>query len=283
MNGAFFMAGQAAFGTTIYYENINNNNFIDFRRFWSKRSIVDLDYLVWDVMKGPKVLDCDAVLSSPIKLRALATSIDTGARTVFSEWAGADDLLGCLRAGATMPIVAGPPSVFRNGRYWDALLSEPIPATAAEEDGCTHLVVLLTRPYGTAGPRLSLSEQLYVVPRLRAVSPPLARRYAVRAQEYVRLLEQLRSGRGTAGRASVLAIAPSGPTVSKLERRRAHLVDGARSGMRAVLDVLGNGAYSIPEILTAFDRSGHRLSSMAGEDLPSHDRHDIRSPQRLRS
>ena len=30
INGAFFVAGQAGLGTTIYYENINHREFIDF-------------------------------------------------------------------------------------------------------------------------------------------------------------------------------------------------------------------------------------------------------------
>src|SRR4029077_12182161 len=32
MNGAYLLARQALFGTTIYYEDINNAQFVDFRR-----------------------------------------------------------------------------------------------------------------------------------------------------------------------------------------------------------------------------------------------------------
>jgi len=46
MNGAYFLAGQAALGTTIYYDNINNRHFIDFARALRGRPVVDLDFLV---------------------------------------------------------------------------------------------------------------------------------------------------------------------------------------------------------------------------------------------
>ena len=110
-----------------------------------------------------------AVLASPAKLRIVATSTASGNRTVFRDWSDGDDLLACLRAGASMPIVGGPPFPYRLDRYWDARLSEPIPATVAEEEGCTHLVVLLTRPSGAAGPRVSLTE------RLRSAAEPIER------------------------------------------------------------------------------------------------------------
>ena len=262
-NGAFFMAGQAGFGTTIYYENINNSRFIDLRRALSRRPIVDLDFLVWEIMKGPKCLDTTAVLQSATKLRAVATSTTTGERKVFREWTDGDDLLACLRAAASMPIVAGAPYLYRRERYWDALLSEPIPARVAEEDGCTHLMVLLTRPFGTAGPRTSLADRLYIVPRLRAVSSALAARYLAREQDYTELLERLQSGRGVTDRAAVLPIAPSRPTVGKLERRRELLVAGAQAGIRAVLAIFGLPSDSIPEILTVFGHDGHRVLGAA--------------------
>jgi hypothetical protein len=96
------------------------------------------------------------------------------------------------------------------------------------------------------------------------VSSVLAARYLIRAREYAELLERLQSGRGASGRAAVLPIAPSRPTVGKLERRRDLLVAGARAGMRAVLDVFALPCGPIPEILTVFGQDGHRLPGAAG-------------------
>ena len=239
MNGAFFVAGQAAFGTTIYYENINNTRFVNVRRALGRRPVLDLDFLVWDVMCGPKRLDVERILESPVGLHALATHTGTGDRTVFGTWSDRADFLACLRAGASMPVVSGPPYFYRGEPYWDALLSEPVPARIAEDDGFTHLLVLLTRPTDGEGPRLSPLDRYYVLPRLRKVSETLARRYRERPQEYLKLLSALGGGRGPQGRAAALTVAPSEPVVGKLERNREQLKRSARAGMRAVFAGLG--------------------------------------------
>jgi predicted patatin/cPLA2 family phospholipase len=245
MNAAFFVAGQAALGTTIYYEDINNSRFIDFGRAFRKRPIVDLDFLVWDVMRRSKPLDAARVRNSAIAFSVLATVVASGERAAFDRWTDDDDFLSCLRAGASMPVTTGPPCAYQGGVYWDALVSEPIPVRIAEQEGCSHLLVLLTRPRGGSGPRLSLFDRLYIAPRLRAISQPVAERYRTRAAEYAQILAALEAGVGPRGRASALAVAPAGPVVEKLERRRSRLVSGAHAGMRAVLDLFQGSEHSV--------------------------------------
>lgn len=252
INGAFFVAGQAAFGTSIYYENINNKRFIDIGRSFGPRPILDLDLLVWNVMRGPKRLDVPRVLESPIQFHSLATDTASGRRVVFRSWIGEEDFLSSLRAGATMPIVAGPPYEYKGGKCWDALLTEPIPARIAEEDGCTHLMVLLTRPAGAAGPRLSFIDRVFILPRLRAVSVPLARRYAARAREYVELLKVLSTGRGPQERAAVLTVAPATTVAGKLECDRGRLLAAARAGASAVVAGLALDATREEKVLGLF-------------------------------
>ena len=50
INAAYFLAGQARLGTTIYYEDINNAQFIDLLRPLRGRPIVDLGFLLDDVV-----------------------------------------------------------------------------------------------------------------------------------------------------------------------------------------------------------------------------------------
>src|SRR5215471_14383302 len=61
INAAYFVAGQARLGTTIYFEDINNRHFIDLRRTLLGRPIVDLGFLLDDVVERRKRLDCDAL------------------------------------------------------------------------------------------------------------------------------------------------------------------------------------------------------------------------------
>src|SRR5437899_2179565 len=42
--GAYFVAGQARYGTTIFYKNINNRNFVDLRRLVGSKPVVSLEF-----------------------------------------------------------------------------------------------------------------------------------------------------------------------------------------------------------------------------------------------
>jgi predicted patatin/cPLA2 family phospholipase len=238
LNAAYFLAGQASRGTTIYYEDINSRRFIDLRRSLRNRPILDLDFLMRDVLRQRKRLDVDRVLASSTPFSILATDVAAVAAKRFRDFSGEDDLIGAMRASATMPILAGGPFVFRSGRYFDASLTEPIPVPTAEADDHTHLLVLLTRP-DTEPRSLSVLDRALVIPRLRRVSPELAARFINRSAPYAALLRCVDEGTGPLGRAKVQGIRPLPPAVSKLECRRSRLVAGAEGGYRAVMLAFG--------------------------------------------
>jgi predicted patatin/cPLA2 family phospholipase len=145
-----------------------------------------------------------------------------------------------MRAGATMPIVAGRPSAYGSGTYFDASLTEPIPVPTAEAEGHTHILVLLTRP-GVMRSRPSSFDRWFVNPRLRKVSPALARQYMNRAIPYSELINSLDEGKGPGGRASVLCVrAPV--LIPKLERNRDKLLEGAKRGFDAVVALFNGGS-----------------------------------------
>ena len=74
-NGAFFIAGQAAYGTTIYYENINNLRFVNLLRPLVGKPAVSLEFLFEQVLINEKILDWERVVNSPIPLKVVASSI----------------------------------------------------------------------------------------------------------------------------------------------------------------------------------------------------------------
>jgi predicted patatin/cPLA2 family phospholipase len=234
LNGAYFLAGQAAFGATIYSEDINNRRFIDLRRPLRGRPIVNLDYLIDDVAGRRKKLDVERVLASHTPLHVLATDVETAQAVALNGFVDGRALLDALRAGAQMPIIAGDPIAYAGRRYLDASLTEPIPVASAEAAGFTHILTLLTRP-DELKRRLSWLDRLYVLPRLRAMSPELAGRYQHRFGRYRATLDSLRAGRGPAGRAITVTVRPTGPPISKLERRADVLTAGAESGRQAIL------------------------------------------------
>lgn len=235
INGAYFLAGQARLGSRIYSEDINNRHFIDLWRPLRGRPIVDLGFLLDDVARRRKPLDTDLVLASASPLVVIATDVAAATRAALRHFSSADDLFTALRAGATMPVIAGPPVSFAGRQYLDASITEPIPVPLAEAEGFTHILALLTRPPGTATGGSPL-DRFYVVPRLRRLSPALAALYAGRSGPYAAMLDGIAAGRGPLGRAHVLGLRPSRPEVSKLERRADHLRAAARHGFDVVIE-----------------------------------------------
>lgn len=233
--GAYFLAGQAELGASIFSEHINNRRFASRLRTFSRRPIVNLSFLVDDVMVGVKPLDTARVLASSTPLTVVATDVASASTALLNKFANGDELRVALRAGATMPIIAGPPHPFRGRRYFDASLTEPIPVPSADAAGFSHIVVLLTRPRGV--PRAVSSFDRWVIgPRLARFSAPLAEGYLGRTAPYASLQDQIASGKSANG-AVILGIRPD-ITVSKLERNRGRLLAGAASGRAAVLAAL---------------------------------------------
>lgn len=234
INGAYFLAAQAGLGTTIYYEDINNRRFADLRRALIGRPIVDLGFLFDDVVRRRKPLDTARVLRGATPFSILATDVDARTAGVLRDFTDDESLFSALRASATMPVMAGEPWPHQGRRWLDASLSEPIPVPAAEADGCTHVVALLTRA-GAMRARPSAFDRYFVGPRLRRLSPEIASRYLARAEPYSDVIRAIDAGRGPRGRAQVLGIRVPGLRIGKLERERRVLIDGARRGYDAVM------------------------------------------------
>ena len=234
INAAYFLAGQATLGSTIYYEDINNGRFIDVSRALIGRPIVNLRYLLGDVVLRRKILNVTDVIGSRSPLTVLATDIETRRAAALERFSTGDDLLHALQAGATMPVVAGGPYEFLGRRYLDASLSEPVPVPTAEQRGHTHVLALLTRSGGMR-PTASAFDRYFVGPRLRRLSPALAAQYLARGGPYSALSRTIDGGAGPLGHAQVLGVRVADLHISKLERRREVLQEGARRGYDAIM------------------------------------------------
>ncbi|MCC7010900.1 MAG: patatin-like phospholipase family protein [Acidobacteria bacterium] len=234
INAAYFLAGQAGLGTSIYYEDINNTRFIDLARPVRGRPIVNLAFLLDDVARHRKRLDAERVLRAASPLTVIATDVDARISRPLRGFRTAAQLFDALRASATMPVVAGEPSEYEGRRYLDASITEPIPIPTAEREGHTHVLALLTRGGGMR-PKPSALDRYFVGPRLRRLSPDLAARYLGRSGPYAALIRDVDAGTGPLGRTAVRAIRVSDYPIGRLERRRPVLERGARLGYDAIM------------------------------------------------
>src|SRR5450631_3585715 len=141
-NSAFFMAGQAAYMTSLYWHGFGDPRFVSMRRALRGRGpAFDMDYVVDGIWARGRPLRMDVLLESAIELHCTATDADTAAIVDLAGLRSAEEVRCALRASARLPWLAGQPVTFRGRRLLDATLAEAIPVQAALET-CTDILVL---------------------------------------------------------------------------------------------------------------------------------------------
>jgi predicted patatin/cPLA2 family phospholipase len=160
VNAAYFLAGECWYGLTIYFDELATKRFINFFRPLRGRSILDIHYAFDDVMEHVKPLDYEAVLSSPIPLSVCITLVDKRAAIAPMQFWSRSDLKEGLRAGGWIPIGVRGTALFRDERALDGGVLRPHPYSVAQEDGCTHVLSLSTKPPTDPPSRPSTVEML---------------------------------------------------------------------------------------------------------------------------
>ena len=190
--GAYFAAGQARLGTSIYYENINNSKFINFARVFAGKPMMSTSYLIDQVMHVEKPLDVSKLLLGDKFLYIVTTETKTARACVFDAFRDADYFFNVLRATVTMPIIAGHAVVIDDHPLVDGGIVQQIPLHSAINVGATHVLVLLTRTRGELErpERMSKLSLDYLGFRLMYGSA-LAARYARRNTEINAVLHQV--------------------------------------------------------------------------------------------
>lgn len=250
MAAAFFVSGNARAGATIYYEEINNRRFVDLLRFFSSKPVLDLDFLVNEIFDGLVPLDFDRILSSEIELCVVATEVSKAKKTLLSNFSTKEQVLKALKASASNPLITGAPVEIEGKQYWDAILSESIPVGSALEDGCTHIVVLRSRPALEVRSSTGTVEKLLARWIMRGYGGAAIEAYCTNDQAYERELQAI-SELGE----KCLMIAPSpGKMVSQTSRNRVELMGAARDGYQNVLDLLDSNSSIISSMIGHYRR-----------------------------
>ena len=143
VNAAYFLARQAAYATTLYYQKINNTRFI--RRFW-QRKIVDIDGLFDSIVAGKQPLQVDKVLSARSQFFITIADACTGEAFLSHAQTSQTPLLTQLKASVAMPLLYNCLITVDGRQCFDGGLINPLPIVEAIESGSTDLLILLTRP-----------------------------------------------------------------------------------------------------------------------------------------
>jgi predicted patatin/cPLA2 family phospholipase len=143
VNAAYFLAGQAGYATTIYYQKVNNTRFI--RRLWH-RQVVDLDELFETIVCRERPLRVEKVLASRSQFFVAIADAQTGESFLGHAQTSATPLVTLLKASSAMPLLYNGLVDVDGRTCFDGGLINPIPILDALENGCTDLLILLTRP-----------------------------------------------------------------------------------------------------------------------------------------
>jgi predicted patatin/cPLA2 family phospholipase len=238
MAGAFFLAGQPAMGTSLYYEDLIGKDWLDYRRVLWRKPIISLDYLIDTLMTSRKILDCERVISSDIPLYAVATRTPGFRPVVLGDFGSHEELLHAMRASARIPLVAGGPVEIAGERYLDGSVAESIPVNAAvDELGATHVLALRTRPDGQLRGRPRTFQKVCVYPLMNVLESGLGDAYGRRAALYKEEVERLavmQAGDDPAASALSIQLPAGAEGVGQIEQNPATLFAAAAAGAASV-------------------------------------------------
>jgi predicted acylesterase/phospholipase RssA len=162
------------------------------------------------------------------------------------------DLRDALRASAWLPLATKGTTQFRGRRALDGAILRRHPVSTAQEDGCTHVLSLSTRPISPLNPRVPVRTK--VVGRyLERIQPGLGAGYLAAVHRHLtRDKPFMAESRLHPGDPAVLDLAPlpGTPEVRRHEMSFGVLLQGAREAYRALHIALENqDAQVVPRLM----------------------------------
>jgi predicted patatin/cPLA2 family phospholipase len=205
-NLASHLAGQRGRNRRCYFDLMTRREFIDTRRFLSRRSVLDLDWL-WDAMAEREPLDVEAIARRSTEFVIVATCRTTGQAAYLTT--GPADTSTALKASSALPLFYRGDIQLGGMRLVDGGIADPIPVEEAYRRGARRILVIRTRP-AAATKRDGLSTRAMAW-YLRS-DPALAvavRHVPARYRQSVDFLSQPPRG------CDILQVAPSVPLATK--------------------------------------------------------------------
>ncbi len=171
-NFVSYMAGQRGRNYRFYTEYTFRPQYMGLGNFLRSGNFIGLDYIYTDLSAswGEDPLDFDLVLQSGKEFWVVATNAETGEPIYFDGCKEmSQDDYGAIKGSCCVPVVNRPYPV--NGvPCYDGGISDPVPLKKAFEDGCDHVVLILTRPrddYRTADKDIRMARFMRKYPKSR--------------------------------------------------------------------------------------------------------------------
>ena len=199
---ASYLAGQPRRNRRVYLDFLDGDKLVRFRRLATGGSVMDIDYLAFEVTLRLCPLDIEALRRSETRLYIGVTDCETGKSRYLTNHE--DDLVTAIRATCSLPFFARKEVPYQGRFYVDGGVSDPVPIAKAIELGATEVVLVLTSPIEKRGRKRSL---ISLFDRFFSSSPAIRRSLAERHLRY-------------RDAARVLAAPPSGVRISVVRPSR---------------------------------------------------------------
>jgi len=257
-NGAFLLAGQAAYLTALYPHGFGDPSFVGLRQLLRGRPLFDMDYVIGEVWRRQRPLQTEQILSSGIELHCTATDADSAEIVDLTDLRDADEIRCAMRASGRLPWLAGPPVQFRGRRLLDATIAEAIPVHVAFTTA-TDVLVLQTRPHGIQHAPLSGLVSRLTDRYLGKINPALVELVHTRSDRYDQLsarLAQQAADESASPAVCVIRPAEGSLLISQTENRRNALAVAGSHGLRAAWMALDGEDPELVSTPTAYPRHG---------------------------
>ncbi len=215
---ASYLAGQPRRNRRVYLDYLDGAKLVRFRRLLTGGSVMDIDYLAFEVTLRLCPLDIEALRRSPTLLHIGVTDCETGESRYLTS--RDDDIVTAIRATCSLPFFSRQEVSYRGRRYVDGGVADPVPVEEAIALGATEVVLVLTSPIEKRGQRSPLS----AFDRFFASSPAIRKSLAERHLRY-REAAQLVASPPSGVRISV--VRPSRPLPVKRTTTRRRLLEEA--------------------------------------------------------
>ncbi len=143
--GTALVLGHGADAARIFSDDMATREFIDPRRFGSRRPVVSLDHLLDDILVHSKPTEWQSLADSPVPLHVLVTRAGDLTPHALTGMASGEEWKQAMRATASIPLLAGPPVRIDDQEWIDGSVGDPLPVARALRDGATHVLALMTR------------------------------------------------------------------------------------------------------------------------------------------
>lgn len=143
INGAYLLANQSHDAVNVYVDFLSNKNFVNPLRL---TKVVDIDYMVDDVLKKLCPLDVKAVRYAGPELEVVLTDADTCEPRVVSARDDSLDLYEVIRATAALPGLYNKKVPIDGHRYIDGGVADGVPVLLATDRADLILTVVTRAP-----------------------------------------------------------------------------------------------------------------------------------------